>query len=161
MQINDVIGKRFGKLTVTTRASRKGYVVCACDCGTVKEIRATSLTKAYQPTRSCGCNQREVAKSIGSKTIANNSKQQIETNFRHNTNFQVIEKTTPPKNNRSGHKGVWWDNRRGMYQAYIQVHGKRIHLGRYYTYEDAVKARERAEEEYFAPLINEKQEVVE
>lgn len=51
-----------------------------------------------------------------------------------------------------------WDKSRGMWSAYIQVRGKKIHLGRFYEYDDAVKARELAEEEYFEPLIEAKKE---
>lgn len=149
-------GTKFGRLTVLRNATRQGYTVCRCECGNIKEIRSSSLTKAYKPTRSCGCIQREVAKHIGNKTIANNSKPQIETNIQHNTNFQVIENPAPPKNNRSGQKGVWWNEQRGLWESYINVHGKRIHLGRYFSYDDAVKARKRAEEEYFIPLIEQK-----
>jgi hypothetical protein len=74
----------------------------------------------------------------------------------YRTNFQVIENAKLPKNNSSGHKGVWWDKSRNMWQAYIQVHGKKISLGRHYDIKDAIRAREAAEEEYFAPLIEEK-----
>lgn len=151
-------GTKFGRLTVLRNATRRGYVICQCDCGNIKEIRSSSITKAYQPTRSCGCIQREVAKNIGNKTMLNNSKQQIETNIQHNTNFQIIENPAPPKNNRSGQKGVWWDEQRGTWESYINVHGKRIHLGRYPYYDDAVKARKRAEDEYFAPLIDKKRD---
>ena len=146
------IGDRFGKLVVLSNSpSRPHYVCCQCDCGNVVEVRATSLTKKKAPTRSCGCIQRQVVKEIGTRTIKPNSANQIETNRKYHTNFQVIESNTPPKNNRSGHKGVWWDAKRQLWAAYIHVHGMRIHLGRYAKLEDAVKARERAEDKYFRP----------
>ena len=154
----DLIDRRFGRLVVTGRAERKGYVICECDCGNKKEIRATQLTMKKQPTRSCGCIQREKASEIGSRDIADNAKAKNETNMAFNTNFQVIENPNLPRNNRSGHKGVWFDPKRQLYEAFIQVHGTRIHLGRFAKYEDAVKARTKAEEEYFAPLIKQKGE---
>ncbi len=149
----DLIDRRFGRLVVIGQAKRKGYVMCQCDCGNKKEIRATQLTLKKQPTRSCGCIQREKAFEIGSKTIADNSKAKNDTNMAFNTNFQVIENSKLPRNNRSGHKGVWFEAKRQLYQAFIQVHGTRIHLGRFAKYEDAVKARIEAEEKYFTPLI--------
>lgn len=152
----DLTGKKFGRLTVMGPASKPGYVLCQCECGNRKEIRATRLTTTKEPTRSCGCIQREVAYDIGSKNIAENSRHRLETDMQFNTNFGVIETDEPPKNNRSGHKGVWYDTGRELWEAYINVHGKRIHLGRYKTKEEAIKARERAEEEYFLPLIEEK-----
>jgi hypothetical protein len=152
----DLLGKKFGRLTVVGEAQRKGYVTCRCECGTQLEVRATSLTKTKQPTRSCGCLQREVVREIGSRDIAENSKARIATDVRYNTNFGVIERTEPHKNNRSGVKGIWFDKNRELWEAYIGVHGKRIHLGRFKNRDDAVKARALAEEEYFRPLIEEK-----
>lgn len=153
----DLIGKQFGKLLVIGNASRKGYVLCKCECGTQKEVRATNLTKKNMPTLSCGCIRKEKAVQIGSKTIDGNSKKRIETDIKFNTNFGVIESSTPPKNNKSGCKGVWYDPSRDNYQVYVQVHGKRISLGRVPTFEEAVKKRKEAEEKYYSPLIEEKE----
>ena len=82
-------------------------------------------------------------------------KEQIKRNISYNTNFQVITQDKPPANNTSGVKGVSWNKEKKSWDAYINVHGKRIRLGRYGKFEDAVKARKRAEEEYFQPLIEE------
>lgn len=158
--VMDLTGQRFGKLLVLARddGNKHGgnhYWICECDCGNRKSIRGTSLVRE-NGTRSCGCDQRKVASKTGTRTVAKNSARQIEENVAFHTNFQIITSEKPPKNNTSGHKGVWWDKNRGMWQAYIQVHGKRIHLGRYGKLEDAVKARRRAEEEYFLPLIEER-----
>ena len=147
------IGDRFGKLIVID-FDRK-YAICKCDCGNIKSIRKTSLTMKKCPTRSCGCIQRQVANSIGNKTIAKNSRKQIERNVTYNTNFQVITQDKPPANNTSGVKGVSWNKGKKAWDAYIGIHGKRICLGRYAKFEDAVKARKRAEEEYYQPLIEE------
>jgi hypothetical protein len=57
MEIKDLTCKKFGKLTVIERAENdsKGRTVwkCVCDCGGVKNVRATSLNQGL--TRSCGC----------------------------------------------------------------------------------------------------------
>jgi hypothetical protein len=53
------------------------------------------------------------------------------------------------KNNTSGCKGVSWDKRAGKWYAYINVNKKRINLGKYINFEDAVKVRKGAEEKYF------------
>lgn len=152
----DIIGKTFGRATVLRRAERKGYVVCSCSCGTVFEVRATQLTMKKQPTRSCGCIQREAARRIGTQDIAANSAAQIATNMKYRTNFQVIEATELPRNNTSGVKGIWYDKSRHQWQAYINIHRRRINLGRYATKEEATAARKAAEETYFAPLIEAK-----
>lgn len=156
----DLTGRRFGKLFVLRRdPGRKDggnyFWICECDCGKRKSIRGTSLVKEGG-TRSCGCDQRKVASETGRKTVAKNARKQIETNMAYRTNFQVIENGKLPKNNSSGHKGVYWDKSRELWEAYIQVQGKRKFLGRYSEYADAVKARELAEEQYFEPLIEEK-----
>ena len=148
--------RRFGRLLVEGNSSRKGYVICLCDCGNRKEIRATSLTKAFQPTRSCGCIQRELVRAIGSKTIPQNMEKQVKTNLRYHTNFQVIEDVNPPKHNTSGYKGISWDIHRKKWMTYINVHSKRIFIGRFASLDDAVDARKEAEEKYHKPLIVQK-----
>lgn len=57
----DLIGQRFGKLTVIGNAGRakdkKALWKCKCDCGKFKIIRGSSLTQGQ--TKSCGCLQSE------------------------------------------------------------------------------------------------------
>ena len=154
----NLIGERFGRLTVVSDAKRKGYVVCKCDCGNTKTIRATSLTKQKQPTRSCGCIHKEAASNVGTSTISANAKQLVATNRAFRTNFAVIESTKLPKNNTSGVRGVSWDSRRQKWVAKIGIHSKNITLGRFDRMEDAVIARRCAEDEYFQPLIQQKYE---
>lgn len=93
----NLIGKRFGRLEVVSDASKHGYVSCKCDCGNFKDIRATSLTKKYQPTRSCGCIQKEFASSVSAKSISKNSEKQISSNRKFNTNFGSIVCDKPKK----------------------------------------------------------------
>ena len=150
-------GNKFGRLFVIDRDKKDPrYVICLCDCGRTARVRATSLTKRKRPTQSCGCMRSEVMRDIGKRVIKNNSKRIITTNAMYNTNFQIIENTALPKNNRSGHKGVWYDKSRGLYFVYINLHKKRKFLGRYNNLNDAISAREQAEEELFAPVIAEK-----
>lgn len=56
-ELHNLVGMSFGKLTVISRASNdsKGRVVwqCLCECGNIKNIRATSLAQGL--TKSCGC----------------------------------------------------------------------------------------------------------
>ncbi len=154
--MKDIVGMRFGRLTVLQNDPSKQYfVICECDCGNRKSVRKASLTMKNSPTRSCGCIQRESASVTGRATISSNSAGQIEKNVAYNTNFQVITSDKPPKNNTSGVKGVSWCQSRSMWEAYIMVRRKRIALGRYAHFEDAVKARKEAENQYHAPLIEE------
>lgn len=53
----DLLGKRFGRLTVVGRGEstkdKKAVWVCKCDCGNTKAVPASSLKSGH--TRSCGC----------------------------------------------------------------------------------------------------------
>ena len=62
------------------------------------------------------------------------------------------------KNSTTGHKGVSYQKKLGTYRAYITINRKQIHLGSFATIDEAVKAREAAEEKYFGPfrkIVNE------
>lgn len=52
-------------------------------------------------------------------------------------------------NNTSGHVGVSWEKSREKWEAYIKLNKKKKFLGYYDDIEDAVKARLKAEIEYF------------
>ena len=52
-------------------------------------------------------------------------------------------------NNKSGCPGVIWHKRDQIWEVYISVNKRRIYLGRYEDYDDAVSARKAAEQEYF------------
>lgn len=53
------------------------------------------------------------------------------------------------RKNKSGKSGVWWNDTRGQWEAFISVASKKINLGRHFSYESAVMAREKAELEYY------------
>lgn len=64
----DLMGKRFGRLTVITLDHKKdgfNYWKCQCECGNFKVVRGDSLEKGS--TKSCGCLIGETAKKIFAK----------------------------------------------------------------------------------------------
>jgi len=72
--LNDLLGKRFGRLEVIARApnhrtpngSHKTMWLCRCDCGKETKVDASSLTrkcKDKRPTESCGCLRLEAVAS--------------------------------------------------------------------------------------------------
>lgn len=68
---NDLMGKRFGRLTVTEESVRassgKSKVTkwkCVCDCGAVKWVQRSSLMSGQ--SRSCGCLQKDTVSFIRS-----------------------------------------------------------------------------------------------
>ncbi len=66
----NLIGQKFGKLTVIEAAPNRGgrtYWLCQCECGNKKEICTDSLRSGN--TKSCGCLKKE--------TLAENNKKRI------------------------------------------------------------------------------------
>ena len=53
------------------------------------------------------------------------------------------------KNNSSGVTGVSWYKRYSKWEANIMIDGKKKYLGRFTDFDEAVKARKKAEEKYF------------
>lgn len=68
----DLLGKKFGKLTVIGIAESKLYPSgkhanwkCLCECGKTKEITALSLRAG---TQTCGCLHKETVRQLGKNT---------------------------------------------------------------------------------------------
>lgn len=52
------IGARIGRLVVLDKdVQKQGYLICICDCGTIKSIRSSNLVRFIQ---SCGCLSKEL-----------------------------------------------------------------------------------------------------
>lgn len=51
--------------------------------------------------------------------------------------------------NQKRNRGVSWDKRDKTWHSYININNKRINIGYFKNYDDAVKAREDAEIKYF------------
>ena len=71
------------------------------------------------------------------------------------TFVELIRSKTIRSNNTSGVTGVEWLPDTNKWKASICFKGKRRYLGSYGKFEDAVKARKRAEEELFEPFLEE------
>ena len=69
-------------------------------------------------------------------------------NLREVTNAQNQQNVTPRKDNTSGVKGVEFHTATKKWQVRIAVNGKRIYLGLYNNFEDAIVARKQAEQTY-------------
>jgi len=61
--------------------------------------------------------------------------------------------------NATGVIGVWWDDERKKYQAYIKVNGRRVHLGRFDNLDNAKQARATAEARFGYHLNHGRQKV--
>lgn len=70
-------------------------------------------------------------------------------NLRIVTASQNCENVGIKSNNTSGVPGVNWHSRDLIWEAVITVNRKKIYLGRYSKFDDAVQARKEAEKKYF------------
>lgn len=132
----NLTGQRFGQLTVLTPAENIGSMTawrCRCDCGKETVVMTAHLRSGQ--TTSCGCKPKGT--------------------FVDGTFVELIRSKTIRSNNTSGVTGVEWVPATSKWKAVIYFKGKRHYLGCYEKFEDAVKARKRAEEELFEPFLRE------
>ncbi len=130
----DLTGRRYGQLTVLEPAQGRApdhsiLWRCRCDCGRETVVSSGKLRSGH--TGSCGC--QKMARINDGKTYVDGSCLEILLSDRINAN------------NSSGHRGV--ARRRDKWQAYITYRGRMYWLGTHDRYEDAVKARETAEQQ--------------
>ena len=168
-------GMKFGRLTILKEVKPISYnwsskdgktctykhrvFLCECDCGNKKEIRASELLNGG--TKSCGCLRSEKGRESGKKLSASDGfKKYNEKALVDGTKLDQLNKIKN-KNNTSGHKGVSWNKRNKKWITYITFQGKRIHLGYFDKKEDAIKARLKAEEEFFVPILEKHKDVFE
>jgi hypothetical protein len=119
------------------RKNKKGYIV-STDCKTRKIIFLHRIVT--------NCPDDLVTDHIhGKETRYDNRK----SNLRIVTKQQNGMNSSLSKNNTSGVTGVVWNKRENAWQAAIRVYYKKIHLGYFTKFDDAVKARKEAEEKYF------------
>lgn len=141
----DLTGQRYGKLTVLAPAENikaRTAWLCRCDCGKETVVPTHHLRSGH--TRSCGC-----LYGPGGARAA------LGLTYIDGTCVEMLAAGTIRSNNTSGVPGVDWWAAKGRWRAAICFKGKRCYLGSYVRFEDAVKARKRAEEELFEPFLRE------
>jgi hypothetical protein len=135
-------GEKYYRLTIIKELGG-GNVLCRCDCGNELVTRKSAVLNGSK--RSCGCLTIDRSAELLSKSARVGGKAYIK---------RLVSKYIPNRNT-SGTKGVWWDKRREKWVAEICYDGKRHFLGRFSEKEDAIEARRKAEDVYFAPAIEE------
>ena len=144
----NLAGQRFGRLTAIRptdkRENATGSVIweCRCDCGNMTFVSSTALTSGN--TTSCGCYKKEE----GSKNLRKNR----EKSYIEGTSINAITNKVR-KDNKSGTKGIHWDKKHKSWAVRIGFKGKRYYLGNFKNLEDAIKARQEAEEKLYRPFI--------
>lgn len=134
----DSAGQRFGRLVAlypTARRDSRGAVIwhCRCDCGTELEVSHNALVQGE--CRSCGCLRREVQRHLPEKLHRVDG-----------TCVEMLEKRKHRSDNTSGFRGVTRCPN-GNYRVGIGFKGKRYYVGTYGSYQQAVAARLKAEQE--------------
>lgn len=147
---NNILGKRFGRLTVIGVGrtyimpnGKKGgkYVLCKCDCGKTVEVNRANLMNGS--TKSCGCLNKEVQNSVKPERFG----------VIEQTNVNIILNKNLTKSNTSGIKGVSWHKRKKKWVARIMFKGASYWLGAYSDREDAEIARKAAEEKIYGDFL--------
>ena len=145
----ELAGQRFGKLTVLRPAENVGGLtawVCRCDCGRETVVPTKRLRDGHRT--SCGCDKPHFGEppcEVGRASLT----------YVEGTCVEMIRAGTKRRNNTSGVPGVDWLARKGRWRASICFKGKRHYLGSYGSFESAVRARKRAEEELVEPFLRE------
>ena len=142
---NDLTGKRFGKLTAlrkTNERTAKGSVIweCQCDCGNT--VKASSDSLIYGNQRSCGCLKAE---------SVNEARQNL--HFVDGTCIEWLEGRRDRHDNTSGRKGVS-RRKNGSYLAKIGFQNRQYYLGTFQNMEEAVAAREQAEDLLYKTFLS-------
>lgn len=144
-KVEDLTNKDFGMLHVEEKViiNNRTYWKCKCKCGNYKTVYHNSLKQGFNKT--CGCRKTfkdNVQKSLGKYCV-------------NGTYIPTItNKRKLNKNNTSGYRGISYKKDRGKYRAYIKYQGKDIFLGYFNDIDDAIKARQEAEKEYFGRILD-------
>lgn len=141
----DLTGQRYGRLTVLAPAENIGSRtawLCRCDCGQESIVKTHHLRSGH--TKSCGCQNGD-----GRPRTA------LGLTYIDGTCVEMLRARTVRSNNTSGVPGVDWLAKKQRWRATICFKGKRRYLGSYEKFDDAVKARKRAEEGLFDAFLDE------
>ena len=145
----DLTGQVFGKLTVIGRSDKRNprgkrttpMWECRCECGNITYKATDTLTNLDESM----C--QECKGRIGAE-IARQS-----AGFVGGTQISRIKNMTLIATNTSGCRGVYYDKRTNKYRARLKFKGKIMNFGSYTNFEDAVKARKAAEQEYYGSFL--------
>lgn len=136
MKKENIAGRKYNLLKVIEDTGDL-YVLCQCECNTIKKVNRWHLI--HGRIKSCGC--------LNKKMTEARREQMYEHGY-----ISRLKRDQPNKNNHTGVRGVCFNTRKQKYMATI-YRGKSIFLGYFNTLEEAVSARKKAEEKYFEPII--------
>ena len=145
----DLTGRVFGKLTVLGRSEKRNprgarrtpMWECRCECGNITYKATDTLTNPDESM--CKDCQGKFAAEIARKSAG----------FVEGTQLAKIRDMTPSAANTSGYRGIYYESKFDRYRAQIIFQRKRYYLGTYKNIEDAIKARQRAEEDLYGAFL--------
>ena len=146
----DLAGERFGSLTVLGRSEKYVYTAdqrrkrlwkCRCDCGEI----VYRLSEKLRQEKNSAC--------PACATKAAVTAMKAHAGYVEGTQLTRIGRTSVTTANTSGVRGVFYNKRTGKWRATLKFQGHDHYLGEYTDKDEAVKARWRAEEEYFMPIL--------
>jgi len=153
----DLTGQRFGKLTVLAPAEnidRRTAWLCRCDCGRERVVKTYYLRSGK--VTSCGCDRSHACTAwTQNGPMSKGAAGRASLTYIDGTCVEMLRAKTVRCNNTSGVPGVDWRASKGLWRAAICFKGKRYYLGSYAKFEDAVKARKRAEAELHDKFLRE------
>jgi hypothetical protein len=112
-QANDLMGNKFGRWTPLEPVSRKGgsvYWKCQCDCGSLREVRSSTLNTGR--SLSCGCLTRELtsvrqkARSTGNPARKRGTLEYFKCNTWNNIKKRTVNYNPDPRNKSYIKKGI-------------------------------------------------------
>ena len=147
----DITGKRFGMLVAIepTKGRRDNSVIwkCKCDCGNVTYVSSGNIVGGK--VKSCGCLQKE--KNIEKLNEIRNDtaiqeKRKSSLGY-HDGTMEKMLSDKPTNANKTGVRGVTYNNTTGKYRAMIRYKRKLYHIGCFDSLKEAKEARKIAEKE--------------
>jgi len=153
----ELLGQRFGTLTVVAPAENLGgrtAWLCRCDCGRERVVKTYQLRNGKITNCGWGCPCASAGWSED-EPVSMGGAGRASLTYIDGTCVEMLRAKTVRRNNTSGVPGVDWRASRGLWRAAICFKGKRYYLGSYSKFEDAVKARKRAEENLYDKFLSE------
>ena len=156
------LGDKFGKLTLiedTGERTNNGGVIwkCQCECGNIVHRDWSVIMASTRAGRliSCGCGLKVTNHDLYERTKDLPQKRE---NFLKG--ITQIEGTTVAgivrhklnKNNKTGYRGVNYDEKSHKYRARLQLAGKHYEKS-FATLHEAVLYRQYLEDKYYGPII--------
>ncbi len=148
---SNLAGQTIGKLYIIGPSDKRGsrgkrtvpLWECRCECGEICYKATDTLTNPDESMCAKCADKVHTAKA------------RANAGFTEGTQVSKLKSTKPSRASTSGVRGVSYHKRDKLWHAQIGFKGQKISLGYYHTMSEAVKARQRAEEELYGTFLEE------